>query len=44
MKALIFFHVENDATVTRQAVDWGFRNDSAVVEAVREGLGMIKGG
>lgn len=38
VKALIFFLVEDDATVTRQALDWTFLGDSAVVRAVREGL------
>jgi hypothetical protein len=31
----------DDATVTRQAIDWGFGQDSVVVMAVREGLGGI---
>jgi hypothetical protein len=43
VRALLFFHVENDATVTRQAIDWGFKDDPVVVEAVREGLMGIKG-
>lgn len=38
VKALLFFHVESDATVTRQALDWTFHRDSAVVRAVREEL------
>lgn len=38
VRALVFFHVDHDATVTRQAVDWGFEADSAVVEAVRHAL------
>ena len=45
VKRLMFFHVESDATVTRQAIDWGFEDDDVVVEAVREGLeGMGAGG
>ena len=38
VKALLFFYVESDATVTRQAIDWGFADDPAVVEPVRSGL------
>jgi len=38
VKALLFFHVEGDATVTAQAVDWSFTRDSSVVQAVREAL------
>ncbi len=36
--ALLFFHVEGDATVTRQALDWSFLDEPAVVDAVRETL------
>jgi hypothetical protein len=42
VKALIFFHVEADATVTRQALDWGFKDDPSVLEAVRESLRRMK--
>lgn len=38
VRALLFFHVESDRTVTRQAVDWGFSGDSAVVDAIRSSL------
>jgi hypothetical protein len=38
VKALLFFHVEGDATVTAQALDWSFARDSAVTRAVRETL------
>ena len=38
VKALLFFDAEADATVTRQSVDWSFADDSAVVQAVRDGL------
>lgn len=38
VKALLFFDTDADATVTRQSVDWGFVDDSAVVRAVRDGL------
>jgi hypothetical protein len=36
--ALLFFHVDDDDTVTRQAVDWGFLGEGPVVEAIRETL------
>jgi beta-mannanase len=38
VKAVLFFHVEGDATVTAQALDWSFTRDSTVTRAVREGL------
>jgi hypothetical protein len=38
VKALVFFHVSSDATVTRQALDWSFEEDTAVLGAVREAL------
>jgi hypothetical protein len=38
VRALLFFHVHDDATVTRQSVDWTFLDDPGVVAAVREGL------
>jgi len=41
--AVLFFHVDDDVTVTRQAVDWSFARDSAVVAAVREGLARVAG-
>ena len=37
--ALLFFHMRGDASVTRQALDWSFLDNPAVVEAIREGLG-----
>ncbi len=40
VQGLIFFHVESDATVTRQTLDWTILGDSALVRAVREGLGV----
>lgn len=36
--ALMFFHMQDDATVTRQAVDWDFLDEPRVVEAIREAL------
>jgi hypothetical protein len=42
VNALLFFHVESDATVTRQAVDWGFSDDPAVLEVVKERLSALK--
>ena len=41
VKALLFFHVEGDATVTAQAVDWSFARDSAVVRSVREAISGV---
>jgi hypothetical protein len=42
VKALLFFDVEQDATVTQQALDWGFKHNPVVVEVVREGLRGLK--
>jgi hypothetical protein len=38
VKALLFFHVPADRTITYQAVDWSIEGDSASLAAVREGL------
>jgi len=38
VKGLLFFHVSGDRTVTRQAVDWAFEGDTAVVGVVRRAL------
>jgi hypothetical protein len=38
VRALLFFHVEHDATVTYQALDWSFERDTAAVAAVREAI------
>lgn len=38
VRALLFFHVDDDQTVTRQAIDWSFAADSAALSAVREGV------
>ena len=38
VKALLFFHVAADRTVTYQSLDWSFVGDSAVVGVVREAL------
>lgn len=38
VKALLFFHVESDRTVTYQALDWSFRQDTASVGAIRRSL------
>ena len=42
VQALLFFHVEQDGTVTRQAVDWGFRDDAGVAETVKEMLDVLE--
>jgi hypothetical protein len=38
LRALAFFHVESDRTVTYQALDWSFVNDSASVSAIRQAI------
>jgi hypothetical protein len=38
VKALLFFHVESDRTVTYQALDWSFDSDPASVTAIRNAL------
>lgn len=38
VRALLFFHVQGDRTVTRQAIDWSFTGDSAVVRVIRSTL------
>jgi len=38
VRATLFFDVDDDVTVTRQAVDWSFVGDSSVVATVRQGL------
>jgi len=39
LKALLFFHVEADQTVTYQALDWSFTSDSETASAIRDALG-----
>ena len=39
IRALLFFEVTSDRTVTYQAVDWSIRSDRAVLEAVRDATG-----
>lgn len=38
VRALIFFDVRADATITQQALDWSILEDSAVVARVREAI------
>jgi beta-mannanase len=38
VKAVLFFHVKNDATITYQTLDWSFAGDSALVATVKESL------
>jgi len=38
VRALLFFHVERDQTITYQALDWSIVDDDAVSQAVRDGL------
>lgn len=39
VKAVVFFQVRDDQTVTYQRVDWTFADDSLVTSAIRESLG-----
>lgn len=38
VKAVMFFHNQQDATITYQALNWGFAQDHAIVDAIRDGL------
>lgn len=38
VKAVLFFHVSSDATITYQALDWSFADDPAIIETVRDAL------
>ncbi|HSJ09508.1 MAG TPA: glycosyl hydrolase [Longimicrobiales bacterium] len=38
VRALVFFHVEADRTVTYQALDWSFLADSGAVRSIRSSL------
>ncbi|HUE77205.1 MAG TPA: glycosyl hydrolase [Longimicrobiales bacterium] len=44
VRALLFFHVDDDRTVTRQALDWSFAGDSTTLTAVREGMRRFQSG
>lgn len=39
VKALLFFHVSDDSTVSDKKLDWAFSSDSAAVDAVKEAIG-----
>jgi hypothetical protein len=39
VRAVLFFEVTSDRTVTYQAIDWSIRSDPAVLEAVRRATG-----
>lgn len=43
VRAVLFFQVRGDQTVTYQKVDWSFMDDSAVVASVRSSLGWAPG-
>jgi hypothetical protein len=43
VRAVVFFQVRGDQTVTYQKVDWTFADDTAVVAAVRRSLGWAPG-
>jgi hypothetical protein len=43
VRALLFFHVEGDDTVTRQAIDWTFDDDPEVLTTVREAVESVAG-
>jgi hypothetical protein len=38
LRALLFFHVPSDQTITYQALDWSFVEDSASVRAIRSAV------
>jgi hypothetical protein len=38
VRAVLFFNVPHDATVTYQAIDWTFTSDTAVVDSIRAAL------
>ncbi len=38
VKAALFFHVNKDATVTYQALDWSFIHDEALTQTISESL------
>jgi len=38
VKALLFFEVGNDRTVTYQGLDWTVRRDSAIVRSIRSAV------
>jgi hypothetical protein len=38
VKAILFFHVRGDQTVTYQKLDWSFLDDSSTVTALRDAL------
>ncbi|MFN2316713.1 MAG: glycoside hydrolase family 26 protein [Gemmatimonadales bacterium] len=38
VRALLFFHVKADATITYQALDWAFTEDGASLAAIREAV------
>jgi hypothetical protein len=38
LRALLFFHVPSDQTITYQALDWSFVEDSASVHAIRSAV------
>lgn len=44
VRALLFFHLDDDRTVTRQAIDWSFTDDAATLAAVKEGLAGARSG
>jgi hypothetical protein len=38
VKALVFFHNRQDATITYQALNWAFDRDEQVLRAIRQGI------
>jgi glycosyl hydrolase family 26 len=41
VRAVLFFNVKNDQTVTYQKVDWTIGGDSAVLRSVRQGVAQL---
>lgn len=39
VRAILFFHVQHDATVTRQALDWSLLDEPQVLETLKSALG-----
>jgi beta-mannanase len=38
IKAVIYFHAMNDATVTYKSLDWSFDDDSSVIRSINRGI------
>jgi hypothetical protein len=38
VKAMVFFHTANDATVSYKLLDWSFEDDPNAIAAAKEGI------